>query len=80
MRIPHTVDPCVMKPRFEIAKCQLCRGTILLLLSEIVIGTSSLSFYLGNAREMEVKRTFWHFTAENTHVTTLKNIALWLLV
>jgi hypothetical protein len=29
---------------------------------------------------MEVKRTFWHFTAENTHINTLKNIAVWLLV
>jgi hypothetical protein len=50
------------------------------LLSEVVVGTSSVSFFIGNAREMEVKRTFWHFTEENTRVNTLKNIAVWLLV
>jgi len=67
--------------RFEFAKCQLCCGTILSLLSEVVVGTSSVSFFfIGNASEMEVKRTFWHFTPENTHVNTSKNIAIWLLV
>jgi len=50
------------------------------LLSEVVAGIISVSYFIGNAREMEVKRTFWHFTAENTRVNTLKNIAVWLLV